>query len=158
MYTMWCAHGRFMMTWATMSVTVSTVGKLRYNTEASRELGKFSGAIDKETLWPDAWKVAVEIKELSPNNFNMYADYYLNGFNADELIRQQEESGIWEMLGEIRQMIEKKYDDMKAAYDSNKGNEDANTAIGDMMTGLKKKSDESTSSLDKQQEGGEQQQ
>ena len=102
--------------------------------------------------------MAVEIKELSPNNFNMYADYYLNGFNADELIRQQEESGIWEMLGEIRQMIEKKYDDMKAAYDSNKGNEDANTAIGDMMTGLKKRSDESTSSLDKQQEGGEQQQ
>jgi len=74
------------MFWATMNCTVTFEGKLRRNRKVSNELMSMGiKSIDEEMLWPDAWKMDLEICDLTPNNFNMYADYYRRGFCADEV-------------------------------------------------------------------------
>ena len=77
--------GRFQIYWAAIDVTVTFEGKLRKNAAVSQELNKFSKAIDDDMLWPDAWKININIRDLTPNNFNLYAEYYLNGVKTDEL-------------------------------------------------------------------------
>lgn len=44
-------------------------------------LKKF-GSIDADTLWPDAWKLKISVKDLTPNNFNTYIEYFINGWNS----------------------------------------------------------------------------
>lgn len=77
--------GRFQIYWAAIDVTVTFEGKLRKNVTVSQELNKFSKAIDNDMLWPDAWKININIRDLTPNNFNLYAEYYLHGIKTDEL-------------------------------------------------------------------------
>ena len=93
--------GRFMFMWATMSVQVSTVGKLRKNAQVAKELSGKVHSIDENTLFPDAWKMTITIDDLTPNNFNMYADYYLNGFNKDEISMQADEKTFGDLAGEL---------------------------------------------------------
>jgi len=81
--------GRFQIYWATMDCEITFEGKLRKNWTVSTYLKMFSKAIDENMLWPDAWKVKFTIKDLTPNNFNLYADYYLNGFERDALTRYE---------------------------------------------------------------------
>ena len=89
--------GRFQIYWAAMNSEITFEGKLRKNDKASEYLAKFDKAIrdqnnysiknekdifnSSDMLWPDAWKVKFELKDLTPNNFNLYADYYLYGYN-----------------------------------------------------------------------------
>lgn len=99
--------GRFQIYWAAMNSEITFEGKLRKNDKASETLAKFNKAIqdqnnyDKDKnnneifsssdmLWPDAWKVKFEIKDLTPDNFNLYADYYMHGFNTDYLQKYEE--------------------------------------------------------------------
>jgi len=65
-----------------MDCTVTFEGKLRKNKKVSDKLRQYSKAIDDDMLWPDAWKLNIKIHDLTPNNFNLYADYYLNGINS----------------------------------------------------------------------------
>lgn len=93
--------GRFQLMWCSIDVTIETVGKLRTNdymykkynapadeAPAERQNKNKIGSIEKDTLWPDAWKVSMQIKPLTPNNYNMQMDYYINGMNADAMVYQ----------------------------------------------------------------------
>ena len=81
--------GRFQIYWAAMDCEITFEGKLRKNINVSNILQTFTKSVDKDMLWPDAWKVKFTIKDLTPNNFNLYADYYLNGFERDALTQYE---------------------------------------------------------------------
>lgn len=70
--------GRFNIIWAAIGSKITHVGKLRKNQYMDDRFPGI-GSIDENTLWPDAWKVEIHIKDLTPNNFNMYMNYYING-------------------------------------------------------------------------------
>jgi hypothetical protein len=72
--------GRFNLIWAALSSTITFEGKLRKNIEVSRKLRKKARSITDDMLWPDAWKVKIAIKDLTPNNFNTYINYFVKGF------------------------------------------------------------------------------
>lgn len=95
--------GRFQMMWAAMDIAVTFEGKLRKNKAMSNRLIKLGiKSIDEDMLWPDAWKISISLKDFTPNNFNMYANYYMNGFNQDEiasLSSKQELSSIVQSFG-----------------------------------------------------------
>lgn len=42
-------------------------------------------SIDNDTLWPDAWKLDIKIKDLTPNNFNTYIEYFVNGWSSSNV-------------------------------------------------------------------------
>ena len=62
-------------------------------------------SIDEDMLWPEAWKVDVSIKDLTPNNFNLYAEYYKDGFKADEIKSLEEYVGLTDALTEISKYV-----------------------------------------------------
>lgn len=104
--------GRFQMIWAAMDIEITFVGKLRKNTKVSNELkGMGINSIDEDMLWPDAWKVKIDIRDLTPNNFNMYADYYLQGFNSDEILSLEHQIDMVEMLNDLTSYISGIWDD-----------------------------------------------
>ncbi len=106
--------GRWMMMWAAMDCTVNFEGKLRKNPAVSSELGQFSKAIDADMLWPDAWKITLEFRDLTPNNFNMYANYYMNGYNADEISQLAQKKGLKDILSELGSYMSEMVNDVKA--------------------------------------------
>jgi hypothetical protein len=97
--------GRFQIYWAAMDIDVTFEGKLRKHQEASKELSKYSKAIDENMLWPEAWKVRVEIKDLTPNNFNLYAEYYQRGFKAEEIKSLENYVGITDAIKELTNYV-----------------------------------------------------
>lgn len=97
--------GRFQIYWAAIDVTVTFEGKLRKNVAVSQSLKTYSKAITDDMLWPDAWKININIRDLTPNNFNLYAEYYLNGLNTDELA-QFEGSQADNLAGTINDLKE----------------------------------------------------
>ena len=99
--------GRFQIYWAAMDVTVTFEGKLRKNTEAVTKIKQTANikSIDEDMLWPEAWKVDVSIKDLTPNNFNLYAEYYKDGFKADEIKSLEEYVGLTDALTEISKYV-----------------------------------------------------
>jgi hypothetical protein len=78
--------GRFNFLWAALSSEITFEGKLRKNVTVSQKLNKFSKAIDDDMLWPDAWKITITIKDLTPNNFNTYINYFVHGFETSAKI------------------------------------------------------------------------
>jgi hypothetical protein len=97
--------GRFQIYWAAIDIDVTFEGKLRKHQEASKELSKYSKAIDENMLWPEAWKVRVEIKDLTPNNFNLYAEYYQRGFKAEEIKSLENYVGITDAIKELANYV-----------------------------------------------------
>lgn len=45
-------------------------------------------SITPDVLYPDAWKIKISIKDLTPNNFNTYINYFVNGFEGSTKILQ----------------------------------------------------------------------
>jgi len=74
--------GRFNIVWASIGTTITNVGKLRKNNFMAERYDNVIKSIDKDILWPDAWKISINIKPLVPNNFNMYMSYYLHGYGT----------------------------------------------------------------------------
>ena len=80
--------GRFNLLWASVGSEITCVGKLRKNNFMSTRYKDSIKSINEDVLWPDAWKITIRIKDLTPNNFNMYMNYYFNGYEASfDLIR-----------------------------------------------------------------------
>lgn len=75
--------GRFMIQWATMSMSIQTVGKLRFNEYMSTKYKSDIKSIQQSTLWPEAWHIVLSIDSLTPWNFNTYVDYHAHGFGND---------------------------------------------------------------------------
>lgn len=71
--------GRFNLLWASVGSTITYVGKLRKNEWMVERYKNTVGALKDDMLWPDAWKIEIHIKDLTPNNFNTYMNYYANG-------------------------------------------------------------------------------
>ena len=135
--------GRFQIYWAAMDVTVTFEGKLRKNTEAVTKIKQTANikSIDEDMLWPEAWKVDVSIKDLTPNNFNLYAEYYQHGFKAEEILSLEEQQSIKdvaiqasayfsEMFGDLKESME---NGLKDAY---KGITGKNYKEGTPLTGI----------------------
>ena len=75
--------GRFQIFWASIGTVITYEGKLRKNEYMNSIYGKVIKSITSDTLWPDAWKIDVKIKDLTPNNFNTYAEYFVHGFGQN---------------------------------------------------------------------------
>ena len=70
--------GRFNILWASVGSTITYEGKLRKNTLMYKTYGDKIKSITADNLWPEAWKIDIKIKDLTPNNFNMNMNYYVN--------------------------------------------------------------------------------
>jgi hypothetical protein len=141
--------GRFQIYWAAIDMTVTFEGKLRKNEEASkffRDEGILS--IDENMLWPEAWKVEVNINDLTPGNFNLYAEYYEHGFKAEEIATLEKDiqlaDAITDLVGhmkdltnEMKKNMDKAISDFKksAAKEAGVGE---NAELGDIVAGLAK--------------------
>ena len=112
--------GRFQIYWAAIDVTVTFEGKLRRNETVSNELKQYSKAITSDMLWPDAWKMHINIRDLTPNNFNLYAEYYKNGFNPREVADLENIFGVTDMLDNAKKYFTELQQDMQPAIDAAK--------------------------------------
>ncbi len=64
-------------------------------------------SINKNTLWPDAWKLTLTIKDLTMNNFNTYANYHTYGHSAARLAANtNEEDAATLVENEIKELTE----------------------------------------------------
>lgn len=74
--------GRLNILWASVGATVTCEGKLRRNAYMYQTYGKTLKSITDDVLYPDAWKISIDIKDLTPNNFNTYINYFVHGFEG----------------------------------------------------------------------------
>lgn len=90
MFIMWQFRGRFKIDWAYIDTKWDAVGKLRTNKSMYTKYntgrhGYKLGSIQPDTLWPEAWKVEINIHPLTPLNFNTYIDYHVYGFGEKQI-------------------------------------------------------------------------
>ena len=132
--------GRFQMYWAAMDSEVTFEGKLRKNEKVSEELMKLGvKSVDKGMLWPDAWKIRLTIRNLTPNSFNLYADYYERGYCSDEVAELADQISIEEMAAGLGSYFREISDDVTSIGVSEANKlmaSDTFTAIKDMMSGM----------------------
>lgn len=79
--------GRFQIFWAAVGSNITFEGKLRKNDYMNKIYGKTIKSINSDTLWPDAWKIDIQIKDLTPNNFNTYAEYFVHGYGSEDQLK-----------------------------------------------------------------------
>ena len=77
-YNVYCP-GRFHIFWAALDMSVEADGKLRLCSKIAEDHNQIK-SIDKDTLWPEVWKVSIQIKSLTPHNFNAYIHHFVHGF------------------------------------------------------------------------------
>lgn len=132
--------GRFQMYWAAMDSEVTFEGKLRKNEKVSEELMKLGvKSVDKGMLWPDAWKIRLTIRNLTPNSFNLYADYYERGYCSDEVAELADQISIEEMAAGLGSYFKEISDDVTSIGVSEANKlmaSDTFTAIKDTMSGM----------------------
>lgn len=79
--------GRFIKYFCSIGISSEMVGKLRTNEDVASILNqgtsttKVFSAINQKTLFPDAYKLELHVQDLTPNNFNNYVNYLINGQN-----------------------------------------------------------------------------
>lgn len=83
--------GRFIYIFAAMGIKVSTIGKLRkVSVKDMQNLQSAKGIQgDPDALFPDAYKIEINIKNLAPNNFNTYMNYLINGREGNVSVGQR---------------------------------------------------------------------
>lgn len=110
--------GRLFWYWTTINIKIEEVGKFRVNSDMNLWLinmhqfknlqmpktGVLTGA-ESWPAWPEAWKVTVNITNLTPDSFTTYAHYLLNGAETDAFRKKKEattgamnvlyENGTW---------------------------------------------------------------
>jgi len=64
-------------------------------------------SIDEDMLWPDAWKIKLTIKDMTPNSFNLYADYYQNGYCEEEVALLGDQISLTNMISELPDYLTK---------------------------------------------------
>lgn len=128
--------GRFQIYWAAMDAVITFEGKLRKSKDVSRALRGYGiNSIDEDMLWPDAWKISLNIRDLTPNNFNLYAEYYARGYIEDEVAMLGNQISLGKMINEIGGYFNEFKDDTKKALDDMK--KQAKQSVGDVNTGNK---------------------
>jgi hypothetical protein len=70
--------GRFHSYYAALGVEVTHVGKLRTNPDVGKSMNSLK-SLNRDTLYPDAYKMTLNVVDLCPNNFNNYIDYLRDG-------------------------------------------------------------------------------
>jgi hypothetical protein len=88
--------GRFNIMWASVGAEVKLIGKLRKNRSMYLRYGHSVKSLDENTLFPDAWEINVQIKDLTPNNFNTYIHHFIHGFQSNvEILRTKVKKDQW---------------------------------------------------------------
>ena len=75
-------------------------------------------SIDNDMLWPDAWRMTVTIHDITPNNYNLYAEYYRRGFCAEEVAELSKQQDI---ISDIMNNYQDYFDVLKSELASIKG-------------------------------------
>jgi hypothetical protein len=77
--------GRFHKYFCAIGIEVDYVGKCRTNETAVEEINRAGGPdvnlSEKDMLFPDAYKITISVRDLSPNNFNLF----LENMNIDKV-------------------------------------------------------------------------
>lgn len=102
--------GRFHTYFASMGVTVTQVGKLRTNSQAVKDIGL--RGVPEGTLFPDAYKISLKVVDLTPNNFNLYVDYLMNG--ALRITTAPIESQSKQVENYVTGFVKQGFDDIKS--------------------------------------------
>lgn len=140
--------GRFQIYWAALDSQITFEGKLRKNKEVSEALNKLGvKSIDEDMLWPDAWKIQLSIKDMTPNNFNNYAEYYARGYNEDEVAMLAQRIEVDEMIGDIKKYFSEFAKDAavsidRAAQTGAKVLNSVGSLVGDGVNALQAKIDQ----------------
>jgi hypothetical protein len=80
-------------------------------------------SIDEDMLWPDAWKLSIKIKDLTPNNFNTYIHYFNHGFgDANFKLLSTQNSEPAKTEEEKRKEVEYKHEADKRTTDIENAN------------------------------------
>lgn len=77
--------GRFHRNWVAMGLTVTYEGKLRPFTDSSNFLASFKGMNGPTVKIPEAYKVHCKFTDLTPNTYNCWASYILNGKDGGKI-------------------------------------------------------------------------
>ena len=72
--------GRFQQLFVSLDVEVTFEGKQRTSLLYTKLAGSDQiGMVNANTLFPDAYKISIKAKDLTPNCFNIYMNYLRNG-------------------------------------------------------------------------------
>lgn len=97
--------GKRQMVWSQIDVQVAQVGKYRSDEYATQQIYQETGSIaikyarsynsynSHKILWPEAWKITVNITDFTPNTFNTFEHYLTYGSSLTDL---QNQGGISE--------------------------------------------------------------
>lgn len=82
--------------WASIGAKINTIGKLRKNRSMYLRYGHAIKSLDENTLFPDAWEITINAKDLTPNNFNTYIHHFIHGFQSNvEIIKTKVTNNAW---------------------------------------------------------------
>lgn len=89
--------GRFVWIYAAMGITVTQEGKLRKIENANVQYAPGLNA-DSDAMFPDAYKVVINLRNLTPENFNTYIYYLMAGQQSN---KHANDSGYVKRLGAV---------------------------------------------------------
>lgn len=94
--------GRFVKYFCAIGINSEMVGKLRTNPDAASILNNNNfSAIKENTLFPDAYKLEIQVQDLTPNHFNNYINYLMEGDNTVAIGEQVVRAGALEVVSEM---------------------------------------------------------
>jgi hypothetical protein len=117
--------GRFNIMWASVGAEIKMIGKLRKNRSMYLRYGHSIKSLDENTLFPDAWEINVQIKDLTPNNFNTYIHHFIHGFQSNiEIIRTKVKKDNWITTTDAatREAMRKQLDELRKSRQGNAEN------------------------------------
>jgi hypothetical protein len=116
--------GRTMCYFASLDVTIECVGKLRVVPLAGKTINSTFKGINESTLFPDAYKVTIKWKNITPNNFNAY-EAFMNNVSSKVTVNTGEQQdafnsggNIVDAVSEVFSSKEQDEDARKKSYDT----------------------------------------
>ncbi|HPM74204.1 MAG TPA: hypothetical protein PLA71_00615 [Saccharofermentans sp.] len=113
--------GRQHLYFCSMGVHTKYMGRLRTNPEVTSFLKRVHSVYglpdENEMLYPDAYQMTIKINSLVPNNFNMYANYFYDRTNRDQVYvgNQIERFGLGDYFGMVIDRLKATKDDALSA-------------------------------------------
>lgn len=71
--------GRFTKHFCNITISVDMNGKLRRNEKVLRKINSNGCTLPSTTMFPDVYQLTLHVEDLTPNHFNNYVNYLING-------------------------------------------------------------------------------